>query len=436
MAPRRLTLIACVTLLGVACGADDAVSDESVTTAPLVTTDTAATDTAAPDSAAPDSDGTTDTAAPDDGTTSVPPAPESPVLLHGDLDAVEVGLDDVAELDSPIDTTISPAGELWVALRAGEIVVLDHLTGEIGDTILDISAETTTDGERGLLGIVASTGFLYINFTDLDGHTNVDAIRIGADGRPTGPRRNLLVIEQPFANHNGGGLALGPDGRLYIAMGDGGLANDPLGSGQDPTQLLGSILRIEPTFDAEEPYAIPADNPHADGVDGRPEIFAIGTRNPWRITFDEATDDFWVADVGQGEWEEIDLLPGAAGWGVGANLGWNLREGTHEFTGERPEGNVDPVFEYPHSGAAPSGCSISGGRVYRGAAIPDLVGAYVFGDFCTSRLWAISTAEGEVTFRDLDAEVPGGQLVMITTDPDGELLTISLGGNISRVVPG
>jgi len=407
-----------VALASAACGNDDPVVEPSLTTVPVVTADDAAA-TAEPDVSPP-------TAA--EGEAEPATDPRS---VDGDLTRVSVRLESLTTLPSPIDTTVAPNGELWVALRDGTVIVLDPTTGERGDTILDITSETTTDGERGLLGLAADDTHLFINYTDLGGDTNVDAFALDGDGRPA-ERRNLLFIEQPFANHNGGSLAIGPDGNLYIGVGDGGAADDPLDAGQDPTQLLGSILRIDPTPESTDPYSIPADNPFADGTEGRPEIFLTGVRNPWRFTFDPITDDLWVADVGQDEWEEINLLLGANDWGLGANLGWNLREGTHEFAGDRPVGNVDPVFEYPQAGSTPSGCSISGGQVYRGLEIPDLVGSYVFGDFCESTVWAISIVEDDVIFRELGGPVE--QLVGITADPDGELLALSLTGDVSRVV--
>ena len=254
---------------------------------------------------------------------------------------------------------------------------------------------------------------------------------LDAGGRPA-ERHHLLLVEQPFGNHNGGGLAIGPDGHLYIGMGDGGRAGDPLGAGQDSDQLLGAMLRIDPTPGGADPYVIPADNPYADGTDGRPEIFMDGVRNPWRFSFDPITDDLWIADVGQDAYEEVNLMLGPNGWGLGGNLGWNRREGTHEFRGAKPENNIDPVFEYAHNSSAPTGCSISGGVAYRGTEIPDLVGAYVFGDFCNSTVWAISTNTGEVVWRDLGGSV--NQLVGITADADGELLALSLSGAIDRIV--
>lgn len=419
----RLTLVAIsLAVLSTACGGDDPIADSSSTTVPVVTT---ASTTSSPTT-------TADTLVPDSTTSTTTEAPD-PRSINGDLSQVRVTSTSLGRYQEPVDTTVAPNGELWLAERSGTISVLDPTTGELGDTVVDISAETAAGGERGLLGLAVDSENLYINFTDLDGDTNIDAFVLDDSGRP-GERHHLLSIEQPFGNHNGGGLAIGPDGHLYIGVGDGGAANDPLEAGQDPTQILGSILRIDATPGADEPYEIPADNPYADGVDGRPEIFAIGARNPWRFSFDPITDDLWVADVGQNEWEEVDLMLGANGWGLGANLGWNLREGTHEFTGDRPADNVDPVFEYPHADSTPSGCSISGGQVYRGLAIPELVGAYVFGDYCESSIWAIAIVDGSVEFRDLGVGI--SDLVGITADADGELLALSLGGEVSRIVAG
>lgn len=419
--PRLTSLFVAVVVLSTACGNDDPVGVTSSTTVPVVTD--APTTTAANDDGSTPAESTSTTEA---------PAPD-PRSINGDLLAASVAGMVLGSFDEPIDTTIAANGELWMAERGGIVSVLDPATGQRGETVIDISAETTAGGERGLLGIATDGDNLYVNYTDLDGHTNIDAFTLDTDARPQ-DRHHLLLIEQPFGNHNGGGLAIGPDGHLYIGVGDGGLANDPLGAGQDARQLLGSLLRIDPTPGADSPYEIPADNPYADGVDGQPEIFAIGLRNPWRFSFDPITDDLWIADVGQNQWEEIDLLLGANGYGRGANLGWNLREGTTEFTGPRPEGNVDPVFEYPHAGSAPSGCCVSGGQVYRGLAIPELIGSYVFGDYCESSVWAISIVDGTVVFRDLEIEIR--DLVGITADPDGELLALSLGGDIIRIVPG
>ena len=393
-----------------ACAGDDAVDHD---TADAPSTSAAASATTTTSASTPTS---TNTRAP---------------LPTGDPTTASVTLEPIVELEQPVDAVVAPNGEWWIAERPGRIVVVDPDTGEVGDTVVDIDDETRARGERGLLGLAVDESSLYVNFTDEAGNTRVDAFVLDEHGRPD-QRVPLLAIEQPFANHNGGGLAIGPDGHLYIAVGDGGSSGDPLGAGQDPQQLLGSILRIEPTPTADRPYRIPADNPYVDeGAEAA--IFLIGVRNPWRFSFDPATGDLWVADVGQNAWEEITLLLGANGWGRGANLGWNLREGVERFAGDRPENNVDPVFVYGHSGS-PSGCSITGGEVYRGSAVPELAGAYVFGDYCTAELWAISVATGEVVFAALGVALPGGELVDFAVDPGGELVAMSLSGAVARIV--
>lgn len=418
------------TLVAASCANDDPTpSTEAHTTVPAVT----ATEPgpAPTTSVVPDPDQPTSTSSTTTTTTTI----TTTMPLFGDLDSVTISTEEVVVLDEPIDAAVATNGEWWIAQRGGQIIVVDPESGDIGDMILDLGADTRAAGERGLLGIATDASGLYVNYTDLAGTTHIDGWPLDADGRPLpGEQRSLLVIEQPFSNHNGGGLAINrADGHLYIGVGDGGSGGDPLGSGQDTGTLLGAILRIDPTLDADQAYAIPTDNPFVDGG-GAAEIFAFGLRNPWRISFDPITNDFWVADVGQNEVEEITLLLGANRSGLGANLGWNLREGTREYSGDRPADNVEPVYEYPHSGN-PSGCSISGGHVYRGASIPDLTGSYLFGDYCTSRIWAVSTAGDAVRFRDLDLAVPGLALVGFALDPNGELVTLSLNGPVSRLIP-
>ena len=351
----------------------------------------------------------------------------------GDMFAADVALQTVLTLDEPIDMAVAPGDDLvWIAERAGRVSRVDLERGAVVETILDISTETEAAGERGLLGIAVTDRWLYANFTDLAGDTRVDAFEREGSGL-SGRRRTILFQAQPFSNHNGGDLAIGPDGFLYVAFGDGGSGGDPLNSGQDPTTWLGAILRIEPTPDAIEPYAVPADNPFAAGPDaaGRPEIFLTGVRNPWRFSFDRVTGDLWIADVGQDAYEEVTVLLAANGGGLGANLGWRLREGLHRFTGDEPPNHADPVWEYPQDDA----CSVTGGYVYRGRAIEDLYGAYVFGDYCTSRLWALQISTGEVEFRELGAEVFGGSLASFGEDADGELYALSLNGTVARIVP-
>ena len=354
----------------------------------------------------------------------------------GNMFEADVAAEPVLRLDEPVDMAVAPGDDLlWVAERAGRVLRVDTERGEAVETILDITAETEAVGERGLLGIAVTDRWLFANFTDLAGDTRVDAFE--RQGTGLGPRRRTILFQdQPYSNHNGGDLAFGPDGFLYVGFGDGGSAGDPLDAGQDPTTWLGAVLRIEPTPDGVDPYRVPADNPFAAGGEagsaGRPEIFLTGVRNPWRFSFDRVADDLWIADVGQDRYEEVTVLLAANGGGIGANLGWRLREGLHAYAGDEPAGHADPVWEYSQD----DGCSVTGGFVYRGTAIDDLYGAYVFGDYCTSRLWALQISTGEVEFRDLGVEVPGGSLASFGEDARGELYTLSLNGPIARIVEG
>ena len=358
------------------------------------------------------------------------PRPTVPTVAF----AAGVALQPVLTLDEPIDMAVAPGDDLlWIAERAGRVLRVDMERGAVVETILDITAETEATGERGLLGIAVTDRWLYANFTDLAGDTRVDAFE--RDGTGLGNRRRTILSQaQPYRNHNGGDLAIGPDGLLYVGFGDGGSGGDPLDAGQDPTTWLGAVLRIEPTPYGVEAYTVPPDNPFAAGEDrspaGRPEIFLTGVRNPWRFSFDRATGDLWIADVGQDRYEEVTVLLAANGGGLGANLGWRLREGLHSYAGDEPPGHADPVWEYSQD----DGCSVTGGFVYRGTAIEDLYGAYVFGDYCTSRLWALQISTGDVEFRDLGVEVPEGSLASFGEDAQGELYTLSLNGIVSRIV--
>ena len=261
---------------------------------------------------------------------------------------------------------------------------------------------------------------------------------MGADRVSSGSRRELLVIDDFAPNHNGGNVTFGPDGFLYWGMGDGGGAGDPTATGQNPGDLLGSLLRIDPDVAPEErdagaTYSIPDGNPFRNGG-GAPEVWAWGLRNPWRFSFDRATGDLWIADVGQGDIEEIDFLPaqGGTGAGRGANLGWSAVEGDSPFNqGAAPEGAIGPIFSYGHDGGK---CSITGGYVYRGAAIPALAGIYVYADFCGGELRGVAQQDGAV-----DSEGSLDQVVAFPSsfgqDSDGELYVLSLEGPVYRIVP-
>jgi glucose/arabinose dehydrogenase len=255
----------------------------------------------------------------------------------------------------------------------------------------------------------------------------------------TDSQRTLLEVEDPQPNHNGGQLAFGPDGYLYIGFGDGGAANDQGpghasgGNGQSLDTLLGKILRIDPRESPGRPYTVPADNPFVGDSDAQPEIWSYGLRNPWRFSFDTETGDLWIADVGQNAWEEIDFAPANGGRdaGRGDNFGWNIREGAHEFRGRESSGLVDPIYELSHDDGA---CSVTGGFVYRGRAIPALRGRYVFTDYCRGELLALTRAgTSRAQVRDLNIEMP--TVSSFGEGPDGELYVLSQSTGIFKIVP-
>ena len=388
-----------------------------------------------------------DTTAPD-GSTSSTAAPPEPML-----DRVQLALQDVVELDEPVAMAARPGSkDLYIAEKAGRVRLVEVEDDRNGDgdedpeptyrlqttPLLDISERVIGGGERGLLGITFSSDGrkLYLDYTrQPDGHTVVAEYTLG--DRKTvdrDSRRELLVVEQPFANHNGGDLAIGPDGYLYVALGDGGGRGDPEGHGQDPTTLLGSILRIDPEGGAPggRAYAIPPGNPFADGEEGAPEVWLYGVRNPWRFSFDPDNGDLWVADVGQGAFEEISWLPASRGFdaGRGANLGWDEMEGTHPFDGgENPRDGVLPIFEYGRD----EGCSIIGGHVYRGEDIPGLVGTYVYADYCGSGVRGLQVDRGTV-IDQRTWDLPVSDQYSFGRDDEGELYVLLRGGRVQKIV--
>ncbi|MEU4175808.1 PQQ-dependent sugar dehydrogenase [Streptomyces sp. NPDC026589] len=341
---------------------------------------------------------------------------------------VNASLTEVARAQSPSAGAAGPDDTLWIAERAGTVRVLDDQG--LGAPVLDISAETTTDGERGLLGVAFDKTFahFYISFTDLEGTSTVDEFAV-EDGRlQPESRRTVLTQTQPYANHNGGDIKFGPDGYLYIAFGDGGAGGDPHGNGQKLDTLLGKLLRIDPS--GGEPYAIPADNPFVDDANAKDEIWSYGLRNPWRFSFDAGTGDLLIGDVGQSDWEEIDWAP--ADSEGGENYGWSSMEGTHPFRGgTEPANHVPPVHEYDRTGL---GCSVTGGFVYRGDALPDLRGSYVFSDYCDGTLRTLQLENGEVTGVG-DLGVSGGEVISFVEGGDGELYVLGSAGAVSRVDP-
>jgi glucose/arabinose dehydrogenase len=354
----------------------------------------------------------------------------------GPLGEVAVALTPVAEADAPTKLVARPDSDLlYVAEQGGRVLRLDPTADDPEPEVaLDLTDVTRAGGEQGLLGLAFAPdgATLYVHHSGRGGETRIAAFTMAGDDVDPATRVDLLTVPQPYANHNGGEILVDEAGLLWIGLGDGGSADDPELRAQDPDDLLGKVLRIDPaTPTPDQPYGIPEDNPFATGG-GRPEIAVMGVRNPWRMRFDTATGDLWIADVGQDQLEEIDRLPADAI--LGANLGWSRFEGSEEVFPDRELGEgtlVGPVFEMEHGDGW---CSVSGGVVYRGDAIADLAGAYLFGDFCKEGLSAIRLDGGSVgESAVLDDAV--GSVVSIDTDAAGEVYVLSLDGTISRLDP-
>lgn len=345
-----------------------------------------------------------------------------------DASAAQVALTEVAQATNPTAGAAGPGDTVWIAERAGTVRVLND--GGLGEPVLDISDETTTDGERGLLGVTFDKDFahFYISYTDLQGTSHIDEFAVQDGTIQEDTRRTVLTQEQPESNHNGGDITFGPDGYLYIAFGDGGGGGDPDGNGQKLDTLLGKLLRIDPR--GGTPYAVPEDNPFVGDPNARSEIWSYGLRNPWRFSFDAGSGDLLIADVGQSAWEEIDWAP--ADSKGGENYGWAQMEGTHPFRGgTEPANHVPPIHEYDRNGL---GCSVTGGYVYRGQAIADLEGQYVYSDYCDGTLRSLEIENGKVTAQH-DLGVNGGEVVSFAQDTDGELYALAIGGTVWRVDP-
>ncbi len=325
------------------------------------------------------------------------------------------------------------SGRLFVVEQAGRIRILTQ--GLLQSVpFLDISNLVLTGGERGLLGLAfhpnyARNGRFFVSYTrQPDGATVVAEYRRGAKIDLAGRQeRVVMVVPQPFANHNGGMVAFGPDGALYIGRGDGGGRGDPDNRGQNPHDLRGKILRLD--VDREEPYTIPADNPYVSGG-GRPEIYALGLRNPWRFSFDRGSGSLWVGDVGQHAWEEVDVVV------RGGNYGWRLMEGRHCFLPqtdcEEPALRL-PILEYGHEAGR---CSITGGYVYRGPSEPGLKGLYVYGDYCSGEIFGLQV---EAEARPSQRQNPqvllrsGFRISSFGEDEAGEIYVVDHGGAVYRL---
>jgi len=305
---------------------------------------------------------------------------------------------------------------------------------------LDISDRLSSGGERGLLGLAFHPGYpangrFFVNYTDRSGNTRISEFHLSSnpDVADADSERLLLFVQQPFPNHNGGGLAFGNDGMLYIGLGDGGSGGDPLGNGQSLDTHLGKMLRID--IDHANPYAVPGDNPFVSTPGAAPEIWAYGLRNPFRFAFDRPTGDLYIGDVGQNRIEEIDV--GLASRHGGENYGWNIMEGSDCYdppTGCSTAGLTLPVLDYTHS----EGCSVTGGFVYRGCRMPGYQGTYFYGDYCSAFIRSFRFQNGAVSdMRDWTSAVGQGidQISSFGVDTDGEIYIVDYTGEVYKIVP-
>lgn len=337
-----------------------------------------------------------------------------------------------SELDRPVGLTHADDGSqrIFILEQAGRIRIIRNET-LTAVPFLDITAQVGSQGfEQGLLGLAfhpdfSLNGNFFVNYTDLNGDTVIARFLATGDNidlaDPDSEQR-LLLVDQPYRNHNGGGMAFGPDGYLYIGLGDGGSAGDPQNNAQSVNSLLGKMLRID--VDQGDPYGIPPDNPFNVGT-GSPEIWAYGLRNPWGFSFDRLTGDLYIADVGQSQWEEINFVP--AGSLEGGNFGWRFFEGMHSYQASPPSGIefIPPVAEYAHD----LGCSVTGGVVYRGDRLPEFQGIYLYGDYCSQRIWGLTrNAQGNwvnsVLFEGL------GSITSFGEDETGEVYLVTHEGQL------
>lgn len=366
-------------------------------------------------------------------------------LLLPALASAQLGVDLVLDnLDQPVRLVSPPDDDRLLVVEQGGLVKIFSQDGDSLGVFLDVTTLTDPGGERGLLGLAFApdyqeSGRFYVNYTDPQGATRIARYQVSDDENVANPQSAevILTVEQPYENHNGGHLEFGPDGMLYIGLGDGGDAGDPQERAQDPATLLGKMLRID--VSTATGYAVPADNPFV-GEEPLDEIWHFGLRNPWTYAFDSETGDLYIADVGQDRAEEVDVQPAGVG---GLNLGWDITEGSLCF---EPADSCDttgltlPVFEYLHAGEEPTRCSISGGQVYRGAAITDLDGHYFFADFCSRQIWSLvwDGADSVSTVVEwtsaLTPDGGFGGIASIGRDDAGELYIVDRGhGEVYRL---
>lgn len=338
--------------------------------------------------------------------------------------------------------------QLWILEKTGKIKILNVLSGQ-KSLFLDVTANITSkSNEQGLLGIAFEQNYLtngrfYLYYTNSEGDTEICRYTAHSDDKRScnsSTRELLLTFKQDYKNHNGGWIGIGPDGHLYVATGDGGAANDPKRRAQNLDSYLGKLLRLD--VSQKKGYKIPKDNPFSGNPKVKPEIYAYGLRNPWRCSWDSLNGDFYIADVGQNKWEEINYIP--AGEGKGANYGWRLREGAiatpkKGVGGNRPKKSIEPIYVYPHDNSELGGLSVTGGYVYRGP-IKSLQGHYFFADYVKPNIWSFEVKNGQTSnFTNWSKRLSptNGEITTITSfgqDADGNLLIISDSGIIYQIV--
>lgn len=337
-------------------------------------------------------------------------------------------------LKAPLYVTAPPADpRVFIVEQPGRIRIVKN-SRLLPTPFLDLTDRVSFGGERGLFSVAfhpqyAKNGLFYVNYTDKKGDTHIERYTVSEDPDAADPAsaKLILKIDQPYANHNGGLNLFGPDGMLYVGTGDGGSGGDPHGNGQNGKTLLGKMLRLD--VDHGDPYAIPADNPFVKGPKRLPEIWAIGLRNPWRFAFDPVGGLLYVADVGQNKWEEIDIVPLKQG---GLNYGWNIMEGNHCYKSLvcSSKGQVIAELEYGHS----DGCSITGGFVYHGKAIPSLVGHYFYADYCLGWIRSFKYTRGKITEKkEWDFGVPNN-VMSFGEDSQHELYVCYQNGKVYKLV--
>jgi glucose/arabinose dehydrogenase len=349
-----------------------------------------------------------------------------------------IELTEIGSFDAPLYVTQpeDSGSDIYVVEQGGEILRVGP--GGSSETFLDISDETVAAGEQGVLSMAfapdyARSGLFYVDYTNLDGDTRVVEYRAHHGEVDESSARQVLAVEQPYPNHNGGLVLFGPDGELYIGLGDGGAKGDPERRGLDLSTLLGKILRIDPRPDGDEPYTIPADNPFVDEPGARPEIYSYGLRNPWRFSFDRETGDLSIGDVGQDEQEEINLV--GAGRGSGASFGWSAWEGDARYNEDQdPDGAIPPVLTAFHSDG---NCSITGGLIVRDPALATLYGRYVYGDLCAGELRSFTPRSERPATDDVAVgpEAKIDRLASFGEGSDGTVYVVSLAGPVYRIEP-